>query len=117
MMPPTNKLQEYEFIGFVNYCREMWSRQSHSLQPLTALMSDKATFKWTDVEQKMFEDIKNIVTHDTLLVFLYFDGGFDIHTDASDYHIGAVVGQKGKLIVFYSHKPMGPQKRYIVKKR
>ena len=54
MMPPTNKLQEYEFIGFVNYYREMRSRQSHSIQTLTALMSDKATFKWTDVEQKMF---------------------------------------------------------------
>ena len=72
MMPPTNKLQEYEFIGFVNYYREMRSRQSHSIQTLTALMSDKATFKWTDVEQKMFEDIKNIVTHDTLLVISIF---------------------------------------------
>ena len=95
----------------------MWANQTHLLIPLTTLMSNKLTFKWTDVEQKCFEDIKHIVTHDTLLLFLYLNGSFDIHTNASYYHLVAVVGHKVKLIVFYSHKLMGPQKRYIVKKR
>ena len=44
-------------------------------------------FKWTDVEQKLFNEIKQISIHDTLLIHLYFNERFDIHTDASEYHL------------------------------
>ena len=46
---------------------DMWARQSHVLKPLTALPSNQVWFKWIDVEQKAFDDIKHSVAHDTLL--------------------------------------------------
>ena len=52
MTPPINQKQLRSFLGLVNYYRDMWSKWSHLLQPLTALTTKKVKFKCTDVEQK-----------------------------------------------------------------
>ena len=51
--------------------------------PLTALTSNKVKFKWIDVEQKSFDEIKHIITRNTLLAYPDFNKRFDIHTDDS----------------------------------
>ena len=63
------------------------------LHPLTALTSNKLKFKWKDVEQKTFDEIKRIVACNTFLAYFYFNKRFDIHTDASYYQTGAVIRQ------------------------
>ena len=45
-------------------------------------MSNKLKCKWTNVEQKVFNEIKQIVTCDTLLIYRDFNKRFDIHMDA-----------------------------------
>ena len=54
-------------------------------------MSHKVRFKWTDLEQKSFDDIKRAVSQDTLLAYPDYNRQFDIHTDARDYYLGAVI--------------------------
>ena len=66
------------------------------------------------MEQKSFDDINSTVDHDTLLVYPYFNKGFDKHTDARDYHLGAVISQDVKPIAFYSHKLAKTQTWYTV---
>ena len=66
MIPPKSKFHVRAFIGLVKYYRYMWSRRSHLLLPPTTIISDKKTLKWTDVEQKTFEDIKHIFHQNTL---------------------------------------------------
>ena len=44
--PPQNVRELRRFVGIVNYCRDMWIRQSHVLAPLAALCSKKAKWKW-----------------------------------------------------------------------
>ena len=73
-------------------------QQSHLLQLLTALTPTKVKFKWTDVEQKSFNEIKLIVSHETLLIHPDFNKTIDIHTYAIDFQIGAVISQDGKPI-------------------
>ena len=87
---------------------------SHLLQPLTVLTSNKVKFKWTDVEQKAFDEIKRAVAQDTLLVHPDLNRNFDIHTYAIYYQLGAVIIQKAKPIAFYSHKLSGLQTRCTV---
>ena len=65
----------------------MWSRRSHLLHPLKSLASSKVKFKWIDVDQKQFYDIKRTFAHDTLLAYPEFNKNFDIHTDAIDYQL------------------------------
>ena len=45
-------------------------------------------------------------------MYPYFSRPFEIHTDASDYQLGAVISQNNKHIMFYSHKLNAVQKRY-----
>ena len=101
-------------MDLINYYRDIWAKRSHLLQPLTELTSDKVKFKWIYVEHNAFDEIKLIVTSDTLLIYLELNGWFDIHMDASEFKLGAVISQNGKPISFYRHKLTGPQQRYTV---
>ena len=62
----------------------------------------------------MFDEIKQVVTHNTLLIYPYFNKRFYIHMNASYLQLGAVIIQDGKPIAFYSHKLTGPKTRYKV---
>ena len=52
---PKNKLHVSACIHLLNPFQDMLTGQSHLLQHLITLTSDKITFKWTDVEHKSFE--------------------------------------------------------------
>ena len=110
--PPENKKELRRFIGLVNYYRDMWVRRSHVLAPLTILSSKKNKWKWGDEEQKAFQLMKKIISKNALLAYPDFNEEFVIHTDASDYQLGAVISQKGRPIAFYSRKLRPEQTRY-----
>ena len=65
-----------------------------------------------EVEQKAFDDIKRIISRETLLAYPNFNKPFVIHTDASKTQLGAVVSQEGKPIAFYIRNLNDSQKRY-----
>ena len=90
----------------------MWPRRSHTLAPLTKLTF--RNFKWTQVEQDAFDKIKRIVDHNTLLTYPNFNETFKMYTDASTFHLGAVIIQKGKPIAFYGRRMTDTQLMYTV---
>ena len=75
-------------------------------------MNAKKKWKWGAKEQKAFEEIKAVISQETLLAFPDFTKTFHIYTDASDYQLGAVIMQEGKPLAFYSRKMTDAQKRY-----
>ena len=72
------------FIGIFKYYKDMRDKQSDLIHPLTVLTSPKVNFKWTNMEQKLFDDIKRTLSHNTLLAYPDFNKRFDIHTHYSD---------------------------------
>ena len=60
---------------------------------------------------------KRVIVKETLLAYPNFNKPFQIHTDASNYQLGAVVSQEGKPIAFYSHKLTPAQTRYTTTER
>ena len=48
----------------------------------------------------------------TILTYPNFNEVFEIHTDASDRQLGAVISQNGKPLAFYSRKLSGAQRNY-----
>ena len=82
----------------------MWKGCADLLVPLTTLTSNSTKWKWTNAEQQAFDNIKKVVAKETLLVHLNFNKPFDIHTDASDQQLGAVLSQAGMPIALYSRK-------------
>jgi hypothetical protein len=101
----------------INYYRDMWRRRSHILAPLTTMCSAKAKFVWHDKEQKAFEEIKAIISRETLLAYPDFSKDFHIYTDSSDYQLGAVIMQNDHPLAFYSRKLNSAQKRYTTGKQ
>ena len=55
----------------------------------------------------MFSEIKQVVTHDTLLIYPDFNKRFNINMDASELQLGSGISQDGKPIAFYSRKLTG----------
>ena len=112
MVTSKNKKVLRSFIGMINYYCDMLKKRSELLAPLTSLTSNKCKWDWTDKHQKMFEAIKNVFLRKTLLSYPDFNQPFDIHTDASDLQLGAVIIQNKKPIAFNSQKLNPAQTRY-----
>jgi len=77
------------------------------LKPFTAVSSGKkgTKIKWTpELETAFKATILNMVCTETLLNYPDSSKPLDIHTDASDYQLGAAISQEGKPIAFYSRK-------------
>ena len=94
LQPPVNVKQLRSFLGMVNYYRDMWSRRTHVLAPLTEL-TGKCTFIWMQKHQQAFERMKALDAADALLVFPDHSLPFDVETDASKYQLGSVIKQQG----------------------
>ena len=60
----------------MNYYRNIWPRRSHTLSPLTKIISNKIAFKWTKIKQDAFGEIMVIMTRDTLLTYPGFNETF-----------------------------------------
>jgi len=117
LAPPTNRRMLRQFIGMVNYYRDMWPRRSHVLAPLTRLTSKEVKWKWGPEHQVAFENMKRIMARETILAFPNFNKPFEIHTDASKTQLGACISQEGKPIAFYSRKLNPAQTRYTTTER
>ena len=71
-------------------------------------------FKWNRIKQDYFDKIKRELDRDNLSTYLYFNEEFKIHTDASNFWLGAVISWKRKPIAFCTRKLTGAHKRYTV---
>ena len=67
--PPTNRRELRQFIGMINYYRDIWPQRSHNLTPLTALTATTVTWKWTKIHQKEFDRMKRVIAREMLLAY------------------------------------------------
>jgi hypothetical protein len=101
-------------LGLVQYYRDMWQRRSHILTPLTEASSGPKGRKinWTDDLEQAFCNLKKMVSEETLLTYPDWTEPFTVHTDASDYQLGAVISQRNKPIAFFSRRLSKAQRNY-----
>ena len=102
----------------VQFYRDMWNRRSYILAPSTNLICiGKTKSKLTEVHQKAMEDIKKVTGKETILNYPNFNEIFEIHTDASNMQLGAVISRNGSQLVFYSRKQRNTQRNYTTTKQ
>ena len=91
---PTKRRELRRFIGMINYYRDIWPQRSHILAPLTAITSVLVPWKWIEEHQKAVDEMKRVITRETLLAYPNFNEVFDINTDASQYQLVTCISQK-----------------------
>lgn len=93
---PTHELGLKKFLGVANYFRDHIRNHSVLAAPLQKLVLDykpSRKIQWTVETEKAFADLKEAIHECPTLSFLHESAPIYLHTDASDYGIGAYLFQ------------------------
>ena len=100
---PSTTTKSREFVGIVQYYRDIWYRRSHVLAPLTEAASGPKGRKmfWNDTLESSFKELKCMVSAETLLSYPGWKLTFSVHTDTSDKNLGSVIRKNKKPITYF----------------
>jgi hypothetical protein len=103
---PNNVKELQQFLGMVQYYRDMWQKHSEMLAPLTNLVGEcgqtkttkknktkKKPWHWESIHQQAFDNVKAIIAKEVVLAYLDFTKPFGIYTDGSTVQLGSVITQ------------------------
>jgi len=90
---PKNTKHLSTFLGMAGYYRRFIRALAAKAHPLLRLTRKCVKWEWGPNEQSSFDCIKNCLTTAPILAYPDFKRKFIVHTDASDYGIGAVLAQ------------------------
>lgn len=115
--PRPQKVKDVQsFIGLANYYRKFIKSFADIARPLTLLTRRSYKFEWNGVHQNAFDELKSKLV--TYPVLRHFDPNLptEIHTDASDYGIGAIILQTDQEgthpIAYASRRLSSPEIKY-----
>ena len=111
------------FLGFTNHYRRFIKGYANVAKPLNILVSGenasnkKASIEWTGECQIAFDKLKELCTSTPILPYANYKKPFQLHTDASDLGLGAVLYQRDddnqqRVIAFASHSLSNSEKNY-----
>jgi hypothetical protein len=84
------------FLGLAGYYRKFIPNFAEVAEPLHKLLRKGVKFQWNTEAQTCFELLKTYLISEPILIRPNFDEKFILHTDASDFGIGAVLSQIGR---------------------
>ena len=87
-----NELQS--FIGSANYLRKFIPNFASIMSPLYALLKKDTVWKWSDVEQHAFAEIKRALCSTEVLAYYSNAKSLKVQVDASGVGLGAVLLQE-----------------------
>ncbi|GKD30082.1 reverse transcriptase domain-containing protein, partial [Tanacetum coccineum] len=98
--PPTNIKGVRSFLGHAGFYRRFIKNFSEIAQPITKLLEKDTPFEFNDECQKAFKILKEKLTCAPVIISPNWNLPFELMCDASDFAVGAVLGQKDDPILF-----------------
>ena len=95
---PSTSANLHSFLGLAGYYRRLIKDFAAREAPLRALLKqDLKTFKMGPIEENAFKDLQNALMNDPIIALPDFSGNsvFELHTDASDLGVSAILCQIG----------------------
>ncbi|CAG9134600.1 unnamed protein product [Plutella xylostella] len=121
---PTSRKDLKRFLGTATWYRRFVPNFSTVAGPLNKLTSNKKNappFKWTPEADASFNKLKECLVSAPVLSCPNYDLPFEVHTDASDYGVGAMLTQtvdgKEHPIAYMSRSLTGAEKNYSITER
>ncbi|SAL97626.1 hypothetical protein [Absidia glauca] len=99
---PTSAKDVQQFMGLCAFYHKFMENLSTKAKPLYALLKADKTFEWTPQAQAAFEELKTRLIKLPTLAYPDPQQPYDLHTDASNIGIGAVLVQHGRPISYAS---------------
>jgi hypothetical protein len=97
------------FLGHAGFYRRFIKDFSVISKPLCNLLTKENVFEWTEQCEKAFVKLKNLLTSAPIIQPPDWSLPFEIMCDASDYAVGAVLGQrkdKKPYVIYYASKTL-----------
>ena len=88
---PRNQKEVKTFVGIVGFLTPCCEKLQYLLDPLHKIGGKKAKFKWTEVEDKAFHNIKEVILKSVMMS--YPSCTMYLSTDSSDIGWGGVLSQ------------------------
>lgn len=106
-----------QFLGLTGYFRHFVKNYSTIAKPLTDLTKKNVTWKWTEVEQEAFKQLKKVLVERPVLHLFDPKDHTEVHTDASSLGLAGILMQKlenDRLhpVDFFSRKTTLLESRY-----
>lgn len=121
---PTNRKEVRRFLGTASWYRRFINNFSSLASPLNKLTSqgkNASPFVWSAEADLAFRKLKKCLSSTPILSCPDYDKPFEVHTDASDYGIGAVLTQtqdgKERVIAYMSKSLSKPERNYSATER
>ncbi|XP_063941295.1 uncharacterized protein LOC135149498 [Daucus carota subsp. sativus] len=109
-LPPPKSVKEIRsFLGHAGFYRRFIQDFSKKARPLTNLLAKDVKFEFTRECVHAFEDLKRELTSAPIMKSPDWSQPFELMCDASDYAIGAVLGQridKRPHVIYYASKTL-----------
>lgn len=90
---PQSKKNIRQFLGKINFYHKYIPDSTRLLEPLHNLLRDNTPFRWTDVQNRAFEEIKDYLCKSPVLAIFDPNRPTFLFTDASGLGVGAILKQ------------------------
>ena len=107
LAPPTTVKGIRSFLGHAGFYRRFIKDFSKIARPLCRLLEKETKFNFDDSCKAAFEEIKLRLVQAPIIAAPEWDQGFEIMYDASDFAMGAVLGQRKEKIfraIYYASR-------------
>ena len=119
--PPSSVKGIRSFLGHVGFYRRFIKDFSQIAKPLSNLLAKETPFVFYEQCLKTFSILKDKLVYAPIVVAPDWDLSFELVCDASDYAIGAVLGQKKERIfqvIHYASRTLNDtQLNYVAKEK
>lgn len=109
-LPPPSTVKEVRsFLGHAGFYRRFIKDFSKIARPLCALLHKDVAFNFTDECLKAFNKLKELLTTAPIIQAPDWNLPFELMCDASDYAVGAVLGQrpaKFPHVIYYASRTL-----------
>ena len=117
MPHPTNTEELRSFLGLANYHRRHIPRFAHIAEPLNNLLRKGVAFVWTPECASAFETLRTLLATAPVLAYPDPSKPFELHTDASNVAVGAVLVQDGHPVAYASRTLSAAERNYSATER
>ena len=112
MESPRTKEDIERLNGTVNYLAKFLPKLSQVMEPVRRLTQKGIEWYWGKAEEKVFTEVKQLVTQAPVLAYYSPKKELVIQCDASSLGLGAVLLQEGQPLAFASRALTDPETRY-----